>query len=83
MHTTTLYNLTAEKINKNEQRTIVTVCQMPTEKFDGYFKHGVALQIDNYDDFKYIMQKYEDIVIHETTAYLEPYNTTYVAVWED
>lgn len=83
MNTTILYNRAAEYINHTCKREVVTTCQIPKGKFDNYFKHGVALRVESYDDYKLLMRSFEDIAIGEVTVYLEPYNTTFIGVWED
>jgi hypothetical protein len=86
MNATMLTNRVAEKINNTIGREVVIACQVPKSKFDGYFVNGVALQVDgDVDDFNQIMRMFSGCTIEvgATSAYIEPYNMTYIAVWED
>lgn len=83
MQATMLYNRAADKINKHLGYSAVTTCQVPKGEFDGYFKDGVALYVDSVDDFNNIMRNVEGFSIGDRTYYIEPYNMTYIGVWED
>lgn len=82
MNATIRYNRVAHFINKQAGRTVVNTCQMPKDKYMGYFKDGVALEFKALDDAKWVMNTFGTIEINETPVIVEPWNYTYMAVWE-